>query len=358
MKIKLILITTALLLFAGILSGCAGGASAATSYPGLTADEEVAYLTYNQEVYAINLSNGLQKWSFPAEPDGNITFYATPTLTEDGQLLVGSYDTKLYSLNPENGLENQPPFEGAEDRYIGSALAIFGNLFAPNADNKLYALDLQFNPQWTYATEAALWAMPATDPECTCLYLGSMDHRVYSIDALNGAENWKTEELGGSIVGTPALSPEEVLYVGTFNNEMLAINAENGNIFWRVPTNDWVWGGPALKDGVLYFGDLSGTFYALDVTNGQPAWQLTADGRITETPLITEDSIYFTTEAGSLYALNIDGTVRWTKTDMGKIYTSPLLAGDLILVAPTNADELVIAVDVNGNQRWVFSLEN
>jgi hypothetical protein len=43
---------------------------------------------------------------------------------------------------------------------------------------------------------------------------------------------------------------------------------------------------------------------------------------------------------------------------MGKIYPSPLLAGDLILVAPINADELLIAVDVNGNQRWVFSPEN
>jgi outer membrane protein assembly factor BamB len=358
MKFKLILITISLLIFAVFLSGCAGGASAATGYPGLTADEEVAYLAYNQHVYAINLSNGLQKWIYPIEGDGKITFYVAPTLTEDGQLLVGSYDKLLYSLNPENGTQNQTPFDGAMNRYIGSALAVFDNIFAPNGDNNLYALDLQFNSRWTHATEGALWSMPVADPECTCLYLGSMDHRVYSIDAMSGTENWKSEELGGSVVGTPALSPEGALYVGTFNNEMLAIDAESGNILWRVPTSNWVWGGPALKDGNLYFGDLSGAFYALEANNGGPVWQLETDGRITDTPLLTEDAIYFTTEAGSLYTLNYDGTVRWIKTDMGKIYPSPLLAGDLILVAPINADELLIAVDVNGNQRWVFSPEN
>lgn len=358
MKLKLILFTLAILLFAAILSGCAGAASAATGYPGLSADDEVAYVAYGQYVYAINLSNGLQKWKYPAEGDNNITFYSAPTLTEDGQLLVGSYDNQLYSLNPENGLENPPPFTGAEDRYIGSSLAIFDNVFAPNGDNNLYALDSDRNQRWVFSTGDALWAAPSADPECTCLYLGSMDHSVYAIDATNGNEIWTTSELGGSVVGTPALSPEGVVYVGTFNNEMLAIDAENGNILWRVPSNDWVWGGPAFKDGTLFFGDLSGTFFALDVQNGQPLWQLEADGRITETPLLTEEAIYFTTEAGSLYALNYDGVTRWTKTGMGKIYPSPLLAGDMILVAPINTDELLIAVDVNGNQRWVFTPEN
>ena len=288
MKFKLILFTIAILLFTGFLSSCAGAASAATGYPGLSADEEVAYVAYEQHVYAVNLSNGLQKWIYPAEGDGKITFYSAPTITEDGQLLVGSYDTLLYSLNPENGIENPPPFTGAGDRYIGSPLAIFDNIFAPNGDNNLYALDLNRNPAWTFSTEDALWAAPSADPECTCLYQGSMDHRVYSIDATNGTENWKTEELGGSVVGTPALSPEGVLYVGTFNNEMLAIDAENGNILWRVPTNDWVWGGPAIDDGILYFGDLSGTFYALDGSNGVPVWQMETDGRVTQTPLLTD----------------------------------------------------------------------
>ncbi len=75
-----------------------------------------------------------------------------------------------------------------------------------------------------------------------------MDHRVYSIDSQNGQENWQTEDLGGSIVGIPAFNPEGVLYAGTFASEMLAIDAHNGQVIWRRPTNDWVWGGPVLQD--------------------------------------------------------------------------------------------------------------
>ena len=80
-----------LLAFIGIavtLSACAGGATTATSWPGLTVDDNYAYVAYNTQVYAVDLVNGSERWRYPAEPDNNITFYADPTLSQDGQLIV------------------------------------------------------------------------------------------------------------------------------------------------------------------------------------------------------------------------------------------------------------------------------
>ncbi|MCK5314587.1 MAG: PQQ-like beta-propeller repeat protein [Anaerolineales bacterium] len=358
MKTKNTLLFFTLLASAILISSCTGARGVATSWPGLSVNEDKAYISYDQHVYAINLTNGLEQWRSPLEGDNNRTFYSRPTLTSDNQLLVGSYDKILYSLNPDNGVELWS-YTGATDRYVGNPLTIDDNIYAPNADTMLYAINLQGNVQWTFETkDGPQWAQPISDPECTCIYLPSTNHRIYSIDALNGSENWQTEELGGSINGIPAFNPEGVLYVGTFASEMLAIDAHNGQVLWRRPTNDWVWGGPILQDDRLFFGDLSGTFYALDVANGQIIWEVNSDGAITDAPLVTEDTVYFNTEAGTLYAINLDGNTRWNKTIGGKLYPSPVLAGDLILVAPIDADALVYALDINGNTQWGFTPEN
>jgi len=156
------------------------------------------------------------------------------------------------------------------------------------------------------------------------------------------------------MVGTPAYAPDGRLFVGSFNSEMLAINAANGQARWRVATDGWVWGGPAFKDGSLYFGDLKGSFYALEASTGNTRWKLTPDGPITQTPLLDEESIYFATEAGSLYAVDYNGNIRWNKVIGGKLHTSPVLNGDKILVSPTGIDQILVALDLSGNQVWQF----
>ena len=38
-----------------------------------------------------------------------------------------------------------------------------------------------------------------------------------------------------------------------------------------------------------------------------------------------------------------------------KIYTPPLLVGDLIVVAPMGSSFLMVAYDANGAQKWQFT---
>jgi outer membrane protein assembly factor BamB len=360
MKPKHRIITIFLLILAASLSACAGGATAATSWPGLIANQGnsgAAIVAYNTQVHAVDLSNGGPLWRFPAEPDNQITFYARPALTPDGQLIVGAYNNTLYSLNPENGSENWR-FTGARNRFIASPLATERGIFASNADKNVYALDFDGSLLWTFTMEAESWAQPISDPECTCLYVTSMDHRVYALDPEDGRQLWRTEDLGGAIVGTPALGEDGTLYVGTFGSGMLAINTEDGETRWQFPTEGWVWSGPSLHDGSLSFGDLNGNFYTLDAANGQSLWTLTADqldGPIAGSPLVVDGLIYVSTESGTLFALSTQGAIEWSQAIGGKLYTSPLAADDLIIVAPIDTDELLIALTADGARRWGFN---
>jgi outer membrane protein assembly factor BamB len=357
MKNKFLLVILTLIALSLTLSACAGGQLQASGWPGISANDETAYVAFNQQVYAINMTNGLQQWSYPEEIDNNITFYAAPSLTEDGQVIVGGYNNILYSLDAQNGNVNWT-FEEATDRYIGSSLVAGEMIFAPSSDDDLFALNLNGQPAWPnpFITENSNWSKPTADSNCECVYLASMDHSVYAINPINGQEIWRSEALGGATVGTPAVSEDgKTLYIGTFINELVAINTANGNILWRHPTEGWAWASPVVEGDVLYFGDIAGNFYAIDRNTQAQIWTIPTEGRIVGTPLLTEDGIYFTNDAGTLYAINREGATRWTKDFEATLHTGPVAAGDLILVATDEGGLVLYALDSGGLQKWQFS---
>jgi outer membrane protein assembly factor BamB len=328
----------------------------ATGWAGLAVDEETVYVSFNSHVIAVNLANGTEKWRFPVEADAKISFYAPPALTENGDLIVGGYDNLLYKIAAATG-QGLPLFDQAEGRYVGGPLVSDGMIYAPSADHLIYALDMDGTLAWSFETEEPLWAKPVASPDCNCIYLPSMDHRVYALDAQDGSLLWKTEKLGGSIVSTPTVSEDQKLYVGTFANELVAIDGKDGSILWRFPTTNWVWSGPALFNDILYFGDLNGTLFAVDRQTGQSAWQIQATASIVGQPLVREDGIYFTIEDGTVQAVNFDGTTRWTLPFEASLQAGPLEAGDLIIVATSSPETLLIAINPNGTQVWTYAFE-
>jgi outer membrane protein assembly factor BamB len=347
-----------LIVFAALLSGCAGGTGVASSWPGVTVDGDTAYVAFNTHVFAINLADGMERWRFPAEPDNKVTFYAAPTLTPDGQLVVGSYNNAVYSLNPTNNGSQNWVFDKASDRFIASPLATENGIYAPSAGRLMYALDLNGNQRWTFETEHGQWASPL--PNNGYVILPSMDHRIYALDPETGNVVWQTEDLGGAIVSAPALADDGTLYIGTFNREVLAINSETGQVLNRFATEGWVWGSPALDGDRLYVGDLNGFVYALNAADLTQIWKVQpetgANTSISDRPLVLEDKLYIASESGNVYALNTsNGSTNWTQTVGGKLYGSPVLAGDKILVAPIGEDYILAALDLNGVQQWTFT---
>ncbi len=350
------------ILLAVFLSSCSGGGAVATSWPGLMVDPngETAYLADNTQIYAINLANGSEKWRYPEKADNKMTFFAAPVLTPDGQLIAASYDHKIYSLNPENGQANQGnwPFSGAQNRYIASPLVADNQIFAPSADQSLYALDFTGKELWSFATGHSLWATPAI--ENGVIFQPSMDHFLYALDAKTGNQLWTSADLGGALVGQPTVGPDGTLYIGSFSREMLAIDSSNGAVLWRKPTTGWVWSGPALVDGTLYFGDLDGYFYAMDAANGNIQWQIQntqgAGFAISDRPLVLNGSVYYTSEDGTLHVVEAaTGNPLPSITVGGRLLASPVDAGDLILVTPIGTDALVYAYNLNGAQQWNFT---
>jgi outer membrane protein assembly factor BamB len=199
-----------------------------------------------------------------------------------------------------------------------------------------------------------------------------MDHSIYALDAGSGELLWKSEDMGGALAGTPALSAEGKLYAGTLVSELVVVDADqNGNVSESLPAEGWIWAGPALVDEVLYYGDMAGTLYALETATISPKWTpYRLDGSpdggfldilskeklgIAGTPLVAQDTVYFGSESGVFTALNTDsGTKRWDKQFEGKLFPGPVGANETILVAQLGKDELLFALDYDGSQKWSF----
>mgnify|MGYP002631699159 CR=1 FL=1 len=346
-----------LLLLATLFLSACGGAFSASSWPSITydADNNFVYVAYGQGVYALQPENGVQAWSYPLEPSNAVTFFAAPSFDQSGNLIVGDYNKGLASIDPtQNGAPNWV-FNEAGDRYIGSSATSGASIYAPNADGSLYAISESGTLEWSFKTDEAIWSSPVTDGEK--VYVASMNHTLYALNAANGQVVWE-QDMGGTVVADLLLGENGMLYVGTFNNEILAISSTNGRLQWSANTEGWVWGGASENEGVVYIGDLEGNLYALDAGNGNQVWRINAGGAITSQPLVANDHIYVGSENGQVIAVDFDGRIQWTKTFVAQAYSSPVLAGDLVIVGFVEGESTVSALDFNGNIVWSFTPQN
>lgn len=350
-----------LLLAAALLTGCATGLTPA-SWPGIAAVEKTAYVAGGPHVYAVNTQTGAELWRFPAKASTAYPFYAAPVLTADGQLIFGGFDHKLYSLDPglpANVYKDDPEraqnwvFEGAHDRYIGSVLVSGNVVYAPNSDYHLYAVGLASGSLlWSYKADQSLWAAPATDGKN--VYFGSLGGIVYALDAQTGDLVWKAEA-DSAVLGSP-LVKDGLVYVAAYSGSLVALDAATGARRWSRPVDGRLWSGPALDGETLYFGDAGGVLYAFDL-EGNLLWRERLNGAVVGAPLIADGALAVGTEGGNVYFLTLADRNIQTVSVGGGVFSSPAVSGSIFLFAPTakNSNTLLVALDKNGAQKWVFT---
>lgn len=365
MKFQRIVLPLMVVFLALVLSAC-GNMTATQNFPGLVLQDETLYLSEGLHVYAVNVTNGQEirlgdaPLRFPKESDSNINLYAPVALTADGQMIIpNSHPSQhsLYSIDPQTGTVRWT-FEKSKGTWVAGTLALGETIYAPGGDGILYALNARGNEIWTVpVSKHALLTRPVSDGEL--IFLPTMDGILYALNPANGREIW-TADLGSPIVASPVLDEAGNIYLGTLSGDFFAISSDNGKTIWRQKLDGTIWSAPALQEDGLYIGALKGkegNFYALNKDTGAIRWQRSEDSSIIASPLVFDGNVVYVTETGRVQALSSEGAPLWQADLKGKLVVGPVLAGNLILIAPLQGDAMLVAFDTNGAQRWTFKAE-
>ena len=369
----------AVIVFAAVLLSACGGAAPPTSWSGLTVSGATAYLAATDHIYALDTNPDTrdlerQLWTYPpAGQNASVTFHSQPVVTADGVLYAGSDGITGRGLivaldtTRQGAQVMQFPQADAQAQTLGS---VFGGLaydgqsvFAGTSDGHLVALDAAtLNLLWTFTTTQRIWSTPVVTNGV--VYATSQDHNLYALSADTGKEIWRFKA-NAMLAGAPTIDGDTA-YVGSIDQKLYAVDLATGQMKWEYDALGWVWDGPAVFDGVLYFGDMKGHVYAID-RDRKPVWSqpMTLEGAIRAQPLVTESQIFVVTQARKVYAINRNTQVQeWTFTtqqDGEALLTAPVLANDLLLVAPIpsgGSPTRLYALDPrSGNLEWQFHIK-
>jgi len=154
-----------------------------------------------------------------------------------------------------------------------------------------------------------------------------------------------------AIEGTAAIV-DGVVYVGSDDEFLYALNLSNGEVKWRYKTDGAIRNGVAVSGGCVYVGDEYGKFHCIDAKTGAKKWLFDTEASITSAANFEGEKVLFGAGNELLYCLDKDkgGTPLWTfKVPGGQVKGSPAVIAGKTFAA--GCDSMLHVIDVqNGKE--------
>lgn len=148
---------------------------------------------------------------------------------------------------------------------------------------------------------------------------------------LSGNITW-TFNTGAVIHSSPSVV-DGIVYFGSRDSHLYAVNASTGEQLWAFPTSSWVESSPSVVGGVVYFGCNDSNFYAVNAKSGTEKWRFKSVYSIRSSPAVANGVVYFGTDDFSVYALNaVNGKVIWHKNTDDTVSSSPAVSQGIVAV--------------------------
>jgi outer membrane protein assembly factor BamB len=214
--------------------------------------------------------------------------------------------------------------------------------------------------KWTFPTAGAIRSSPALGTN-GLVYFGSIDGNVYAIEAGSGAERWRYSA-GEPIHSSPAIAPNGSVIVASLST-LLALDAETGAARWKAYPGQ-LYSSPTVGgNGLVYVARYSyAALFACDLATGTNVWggYMGNSDRVYASASIGADGTVYC-GAGSqryydgptFYAFNsTNGATKWTFRTINQVQSTPAIGCDGTVYIPSY-DKLIYALDgQTGTQKW------
>jgi eukaryotic-like serine/threonine-protein kinase len=250
---------------------------------------------------AIDVETGKPKWVFAAEyerkfeakglhgypsaaqtiPDAWDVFTSSPAVA-DGKVYFGGGDGGVYAVDAASGLLQ---WKFATKDVVHASPAVAGStVYVGSWDSLLYALDADTGQlKWSFKSgedpaihnQVGFQSSPAVADGT--VYVGCRDAHVYAIDAATGRKKWDYPTSKSWVIGTPAVR-DGTVYVGTSDSaRFMALDAKTGRLKFNFDAKAYIFSSAAVAGDLVYVGSHNGKLYAIDAKKGTLAWAFQTD---------------------------------------------------------------------------------
>lgn len=255
-----------------------------------------------------------------------------------GSLFVLGSDDILWSLAAATGTQQWAISLGSVYSSGYHTVPVFdgGRLFTGSATGVLFALDP--------ATGAETWRFPTGDVIISpplavdgVVYAGSNDGNVYAVDQATGKQRWKADT--GPIFAGAASYADGRVFIGANDGTFFCLDAATGAKRWTFKTGRKI-KTAAVSGGSVYAPSGDGRLYALDAATGKLRWASPDNGNAeVNNPSVLGETVVATIEGQRVAAYEAaTGHALWDRTDLGKSFSSPVIAGDVVYVSALGKD--------------------
>jgi outer membrane protein assembly factor BamB len=277
--------------------------------------------------------------------------YGDPVL-KDGSLYLTGYAGYVIALSTDG----RPRWvAGLPGRVIGGALVTDDTVYAGTTTGELFGLNRENGTvRWRLKLDDPIWATPVQAGEV--IAVADMNGRITAVDR-DGNRRWSEAIAARGIASTPAVDGNR-LYVGSLDKRIYAVDAANGSVLWQSEQADnWFWTEVLIQADTLFTGSLGGTVFAIAKDSGQTRWSVDAGNMVRGRGAVVNGVLVVATKDGRLHGLDpASGSRVWELKDSpapaDPIATRRSLQSDLLAL-----ESGVLAARVGGKQGNVYVLD-
>jgi outer membrane protein assembly factor BamB len=251
-------------------------------------------------LHAVNSETGEPRWRFPTGAE----IKSSPAVADD-LVLIGSYDEHFYGVDRATGkarwqLQTEGPVHATPGRHNGLA-------WVTGCDAVLRGVRITDGTEMLRFDSGAYTAASPAIADGT-LYYGTFNNEVLAVDVDAGQLSWRYEhpERHFPFYASAAITGEVVIVAGR-DKLVHALDRNTGEARWTFRARARFDASPAIAGDRVYAGNADGRLYVLDLKTGEKLSEFHAGAAIMGSPAVADGRIVFGTQDGTLFALGSPG---------------------------------------------------
>jgi len=239
-------------------------------------------------------------------------------------------------------------YETLDGPIEGGIKAAGERLYVSTNAQGLYAIDPKLkikHTAWRYEVGERVSGTPGLSSNGEIVYVGTYERNLHAVGAANGEPLWKREM--PAEVRLEPLALDQLMIVACTDGTLLAFKAtsKSDDEAWRFKM-DGTPGSMILADGTLYVSGSDQTLYAIDPVKGTKLWRRVLPSLVTGRIARAGGTVCVAARDGKVHFLDAStGDSLWTYEAQGPIQGGVSVAGSLVLFG--SDDQSVYAFDLS-----------